>query len=90
MQFKFSPDKLNNSSWRRLRQKTKWSRQSVSHQPQELLQNILEKRKPRPAAPQGEVVLLASTTEGPAPRPFPTATSYLLFSKAGEDSGQAH
>lgn len=75
MQFKFSPDKLNYSSWRRLRQKTKWSRQSVSHQPQDLLQSILEKGKPCPVAPQGEVLLLASQ-ESPAPRPCPHC--YLL------------
>lgn len=93
MQFKFSPDKLNYSSWRRLRQKTKQSSQSVSQQePQEPPQNTLEKDKPCLAAPQVYVLFFASTTARRAQDLVPvlTATSYLLFSKAEEDPGQAH
>lgn len=92
MQFKFSPDKLNYSSWRRLWQKTKQSSQSVSHQLQELLQNIPKKQKPHFAAPWGEVLLLVGTAARRAQDLIlvPTATSYLLFSKAAEDPGHAH
>lgn len=66
--------------------------QSVSHQPQELLQNILEKGKPCLAAPWGEVLILAGTVARRAQDLIlvPTATSYLLFCKAAEDPGQAH
>lgn len=50
MQFKFSPDKLNYSSWRRLRQKTKQSSQSVS-------QSVTSPRSYRTSLRRGSHVL---------------------------------
>lgn len=54
--------------------------------------NTLEKDKPCLAAPQVCVLFFASTTARRAQDLVlvPTATSCLLFSKAGEDPGQAH
>lgn len=87
MQFKFSPDKLNYSSWWCLRQKTK-AEQSVS---QSSAPGATHKKgKPHLAPPQVEVLLLAST----APRRaqdlvlVPTATPTFCFPKQGRNLGR--